>query len=143
MTSAIQSPCGSEVVLLGLSTALLVLAGCAREAEEAKPRPAPWPQIKGYEAMKVPADNPMSSAKVDLGKQLFYDARLSGDGSRSCYSCHLEEHGLTDGMAKAIGAYEVQLPRSSPTLWNIGYHSEFYWDGRSDSLRALSVNYTI
>jgi cytochrome c peroxidase len=93
--------------------------------------------------MKVPADNPMSSAKVELGKQLFYDARLSGDGSRSCYSCHLEEHGLTDGKAKAVGAYEGQLPRSSPTLWNIGYHSGFYWDGRSDSLRALSVSYTI
>jgi len=96
----------------------------------------PWPLIKGYETMKVPTDNPMAAAKVELGKQLFYDARLSGDGSRSCYSCHLKEHGLTDGKPKAIGAYGVQLPRSSPTLWNVAYHTEFYWDGRSDSLRA-------
>ncbi|HKZ52243.1 MAG TPA: cytochrome c peroxidase [Candidatus Acidoferrales bacterium] len=134
--SAKHSSHGLEVVLLTLTSACLLLAGCAREAEQPQPQPKPWPQIKGYEAMKVPADNPMTSAKVELGKQLFYDARLSGDGSRSCYSCHLKEHGLTDGKAKAIGAYEVQLPRSSPTLWNIGYHTEFYWDGRSGSLEA-------
>ena len=95
-----------------------------------------WPELKQYEAMKIPADNPMTAAKVELGKQLYYDARLSGDGSRACYSCHLKENGLTDGKPKAIGAYNVALPRSSPTLWNIGYHAEFYWDGRSKSLEA-------
>jgi cytochrome c peroxidase len=102
----------------------------------AAPAEPQWPEIKSYEAMKIPADNPMTAAKVELGKQLFYDARLSGDGSRSCYSCHLGEKGLTDGLPTAIGAYGVALPRSSPTLWNIGYHSEFYWDGRSKSLET-------
>ena len=47
------------------------------------------PAIPGYVAMTVPADNPMTQAKIDLGKQLYYDKRLSGDGSRACYSCHL------------------------------------------------------
>jgi cytochrome c peroxidase len=116
-----------------VTCALLFLAGCAREAEEVEVQ---WPEIAGYQAMPIPADNPMTPAKVELGKQLFYDARLSGDASRSCYSCHLKEHGLTDGRPRAIGAYERQLPRSSPTLWNIGYHTEFYWDGRSGSLEA-------
>jgi cytochrome c peroxidase len=115
---------------------LLLLAGCAQEAPQPQPQPPEWPQIEGYAPMQIPADNPMSPAKVALGKQLFYDSRLSGDGSRSCYSCHLKEHGLTDGQPRAIGAYEKQLTRSSPTLWNIGYHSEFYWDGRSKSLEA-------
>ncbi|MCH7765911.1 MAG: hypothetical protein IH916_05075, partial [Acidobacteria bacterium] len=104
------------LALVALAPLLAGLAGCQREAEA----PVEWPQLPGYEAMAIPADNPMTPAKVALGKQLFYDARLSGDGSRSCYSCHVKEHGLTDGRATAIGAYEKPLPRSSPTLWNIG-----------------------
>jgi cytochrome c peroxidase len=118
-----------------LAMLLVTLGACKREAEKAE-EPVKWPEIPGYAAMSIPADNPMTRAKVELGKQLYYDARLSGDGSRSCYSCHLQEYGLTDGKPKAIGSYNVELPRRSPTLWNIGYHSEFYWDGRSSSLEA-------
>ena len=95
--------------------------------------------LAGYEAMTIPADNPMTQEKVALGRQLFFDERLSIDGSKSCYSCHVCEHGLTDGLPKAIGAGNKQLPRSSPTLWNIGYHKEFYWDGRSNSLEAQAM----
>ena len=89
--------------------------------------------------MSIPADNPLTPEKVALGRQLFFDERLSIDGSKSCYSCHVCEHGLTDGLPKAIGAGNKQLPRSSPTLWNIGYHKEFYWDGRSNSLEAQAM----
>ena len=89
--------------------------------------------------MSIPADNPLTPEKVALGRQLFFDERLSIDGSKSCYSCHVCEHGLTDGLPKAIGAGNKQLPRSSPTLWNIGYHKEFYWDGRSGSLEAQAM----
>ena len=89
--------------------------------------------------MSIPADNPLTPEKVALGRQLFFDERLSIDGSKSCYSCHVCEHGLTDGLPKAIGAGNKQLPRSSPTLWNIGYHKQFYWDGRSDSLEAQAM----
>lgn len=97
------------------------------------------PSLPGYEAMTVPADNPMTQAKIELGRMLYYDKRLSGDGSRSCYSCHLKEHGLTDGKPTAIGAYETKLPRSSPTLWNIGFHTALYWDGRSPSLERQAM----
>jgi cytochrome c peroxidase len=89
--------------------------------------------------MPIPPDNPMTPEKVALGRQLFFDERLSGDGTRSCYSCHVCEKGLTDGLAKAVGAFSKQLPRSSPTLWNIGYHKEFYWDGRSPSLEKQAM----
>ncbi len=126
-----MKPFISVIVLTVMLAVALVIWPSARGAESAQ-----WPELKKYEAMKIPADNPMTAAKVELGKQLYYDARLSGDGSRSCYSCHLKENGLTDGKPKAIGAYNLALPRSSPTLWNIGYHSEFYWDGRSKSLEA-------
>ena len=117
-----------------LASALVTVVGCGRQPEPVAP--VVWPQISGYEAMKIPADNPMSVAKVELGKQLYYDTRLSGDGSRACYSCHLRENGLTDGKPTAVGAYGVALPRASPTLWNIGYHAEYYWDGRSNALEA-------
>lgn len=128
------------IVSLTLTAALLV--GCKRETAtpetaEFKPEILPVPQqLTTYEPMTIPADNPLTPEKVALGRQLFFDERLSGDGSRSCYSCHVCEKGLTDGLAKSVGAFNKNLPRSSPTLWNIGYHREFYWDGRSGSLEA-------
>lgn len=97
------------------------------------------PSVPGYQEMPIPADNTMTKEKVELGKHLFFDKRLSGDGSRSCYSCHLKENGLTDGKPTAIGAYDAKLPRASPTLWNIGYHKELYWDGRSPSLERQGM----
>ena len=125
---------GGKAVQVALSVVLVALSGCGRQPEPVAA--VEWPEISGYEAMKIPADNPMSVAKVELGKQLYYDTRLSGDGSRACYSCHLRENGLTDGKPTAVGAYDVALPRASPTLWNIGYHAEYYWDGRSNSLEV-------
>lgn len=124
--------------------AVVLIIGCNSNVKETtgtftpEIQPLP-PQLATYEAMSIPADNPMTPEKVALGRQLFFDERLSVDGSRSCYSCHVCEKGLTDGLPKAIGAANKQLPRSSPTLWNIGYHKEFYWDGRSGSLEKQAL----
>ncbi|MDG2148424.1 MAG: cytochrome c peroxidase [Planctomycetota bacterium] len=101
--------------------------------------PDGYTPLDGYEAMEIPADNPLTPMSATLGKELYFDTRLSGDGSRSCYSCHVCEKGLTDGLPTAIGAYEKKLSRSSPTLWNIGFHSEFYWDGRATSLEGQAA----
>ena len=131
-----------NVIRAGLvlsAAAALLFAGCDAApppAEETAMEATAWPELEGYEAMAVPDTNPMTAEKVELGKQLYYDPRLSGDGVRSCYGCHLKENGLTDGKPLAIGAFDKTLTRSSPTLWNIGYHSEFYWDGRSGALEA-------
>jgi cytochrome c peroxidase len=115
---------------------LVSAAGLSLTVVDAQ-QPAPaWPEIKSYEAMQIPPDNPMSVAKVELGKQLYYDARLSGDGSKACYSCHVKEKGLTDGLPLAQAPYNQTVPRSSPTMWNIGYHKEWYWDGRAKTLEA-------
>src|SRR6185503_15751319 len=122
---------------------LLTLSALAcenKETAEFKPEIQPLPAgLKRYAEMEVPADNPMTPEKAALGRQLFFDKRLSGDESRSCYLCHVCEHGLTDGLPKAIGAFNKPLPRSSPTLWNIGYHKMFYWDGRSPSLEKQAM----
>ncbi len=124
--------------LLGLAS---YLAGCSSQPDvetakfEPEILPIP-PQLERYEPMP---DYPTNPELVALGRQLFFDSRLSVDNTRSCYSCHVCENGLTDGKPKSIGALEKQLPRSSPSLWNIGYHKEFYWDGRSDSLEAQAL----
>jgi len=132
----------SLAVFLLLAAAFLV--GCRKNATEIagefKPDIQPLPtQLTTYEPMSIPSDNPMTLEKVALGRQLFFDERLSVDGTKSCYSCHVCEHGLTDGLPKAIGAGNKQLTRSSPTLWNIGYQKEFYWDGRSASLEKQAL----
>lgn len=87
----------------------------------------------------VPDDNPISADKVALGHELFMDKRLSGDGSRSCYSCHQNELGNADGLAKALGAGDKPLTRNTPTIWNVGYHPALYWDGRAPSLEKQAV----
>ena len=131
------------VAIFLLVIGALLVHGCNRQRSVSgafKPEILPLPaQLSTYEAMPIPADNPLTPEKVALGRQLFFDERLSGDGTRSCYSCHVCEKGLTDGLAKAVGAFNKQLPRSSPTLWNIGYHKEFYWDGRSPSLEKQAM----
>lgn len=128
------------VAVLFTIAALLVSCNRTPQTAEFQPELVPLPaQLTTYEPMSIPADNPLTPEKVALGRQLFFDERLSGDGSRSCYSCHVCEKGLTDGLAKAVGAFNKQLPRSSPTLWNIGYHKEFYWDGRSGSLEKQAM----
>ena len=121
----------SAPLLIGI----LLLAGCAPTVEAPSEETAgAWPAMPGFEAMKIPEDNPMTPEKVALGKQLYYDQRLSGDGTRSCYGCHLAENGLTDGKPVAIGAFDKTLTRSAPTMWNVGYYPELYWDGRSSAL---------
>ena len=126
--------------LLAVLTALAGAPACAPQAEEPAGETAPAAFVPGppedFENPVIPADNPQTPEKVALGKQLYFDTRLSADGSRSCYTCHLVENGLTDGKPVAEGALGRVLTRSSPSLWNIAYHTQFYWDGRSGSLEA-------
>jgi cytochrome c peroxidase len=125
---------GAIAVVVILVVGVVIHQRRSGEAEF-EPEILPLPGgLRGYEAMKIPPDNPMTPEKVALGRQLFFDKRLSADGSRSCYSCHLNEKGLSDGLPTSVGALGKRLPRNSPTLWNIGYHHEFYWDGRAPTL---------
>ena len=122
------------------SSVLLFACGTAQEQTLQLPSdPAKYAPLEKYEAMKIPADNPITVEKATLGWQLWFDKRLSGDGKLACYSCHVNEHGLTDGKALGKGAFDVALKRSAPTLWNIGYHAEWYWDGRSKALEGQAL----
>jgi cytochrome c peroxidase len=123
------------------SSVLLFACGTAQDQTLTLPSdPKNYAPLEKYEAMKIPADNPMSVEKATLGWQLWFDKRLSGDGSRSCYSCHVNEKGLADGKVKNTNATTGKpLARHTPTLWNIGYHAEWYWDGRAKTLEGQAL----
>jgi len=108
----------------------------SRPAEAPVERAALPPAPAGFPSLKIPADNPQTAEKVALGHQLFFDARLSVDGSRACYTCHQNEHGNGGETPTAIGAKDKPLTRHSPVIWNTAYFEAFYWDGRAGSLEA-------
>lgn len=93
-----------------------------------------WPSLRLYEPMVVPTDNPMTPERVELGRQLFFDKRMSGDLSTACVSCHRPEFGLTDGRRRPLGPYGIASERACPTLWNVGYQQALFWEGSSPSL---------
>ena len=90
---------------------------------------------------RVPADNPMSSAKVELGRRLFYDTRLSGNGAYACSSCHQQARAFTDGRAHAIGSTGATHPRSSMSLANVAYNVTFGW--ADPGLRSLEAQIAV
>ncbi len=86
-----------------------------------------------------PKDNPVSSAKVALGRQLFFDPRLSGKNTMSCASCHRPDKAFGDGLPRARGANRKRLSRNTPTLINVGFYGRFSWDGRATSLEEQAL----
>ncbi|MEM8545254.1 MAG: MbnH family di-heme enzyme [Cyanobacteria bacterium P01_H01_bin.119] len=75
----------------------------------------------------VPANNPMTAAKVELGRRLFYETRLSATGDFSCATCHIQSLAFTDGKALSVGATGQVHPRNSMSLTNVGYNSAQTW----------------
>ncbi|HIB8182058.1 cytochrome-c peroxidase [Elizabethkingia anophelis] len=84
--------------------------------------------------MQYPADNPYSEDKMELGKTLFFDPRLSKSGQIACASCHNPELGWADGNRVSFGHDRQNGTRNAPTLLNIGFAKTFFWDGRSATL---------
>jgi cytochrome c peroxidase len=89
--------------------------------------PFVWRLPAGFPAPVVPGDNPMSTAKVFLGRHLFYDNRLSLNQTQSCASCHKQELAFTDGRATALGSTGQAHPRSAMSLVNVAYASTLTW----------------
>ena len=121
-------------------------AGGARAASATKPAakpaatPAAKPTVKpagavayrwelppGFPEPVVPADNPMTHEKVALGRHLFYDTRLSGNGTFSCASCHLQSRAFADALPRAVGSTGEVHPRGSMGLANIAYSPALTW----------------
>ena len=94
-----------------------------------------WRLPPGFPPPLVPADNPMSEAKVGLGCRLFFETRLSATNTYSCASCHHPELAFTDGRALAVGAKGDSMHRGAMTLTNVAYNPAFTW--ASDSVVTL------
>jgi len=88
----------------------------------------------GLPAEPLPPDNPPTAETIALGRRLFYDTRLSADGSISCASCHDPNRGFTDGQRVAKGIRGQTGTRSAPSLLNSAYYPVEFWDGRAASL---------
>ncbi len=91
---------------------------------------------RAFPASSEPADNPTTAEKVDLGRLLFFDPVLSQNNDFACASCHHPDLGFSDGRATAMGAHETALARNAPTLWNVAFARNLFWDGRLQSLEA-------
>ena len=86
-----------------------------------------------------PLDNPTTAEKIELGQQLFFDPRLSGDNNMSCASCHPPGKSFADGLPQALGRSGQRLDRNTPTLLNVAFYSTFFWDGRAGSLEEQAL----
>ncbi len=84
----------------------------------------------------VPASNPLTKGKYELGRQLYFDARISLDGTVSCATCHNPARGWTDGMPVSIGIAGQTGGRSAPSVINTAYGKTMFWDGRAPSLEG-------
>jgi len=91
----------------------------------------------------IPADNPQTDAKITLGKQLFFDPRLSITGTHSCNSCHNLAAGGEDGRAQPVGVYGRKGRRSTLTIWNAAYHTIHNWDGSARTLEEQNQGHLL
>lgn len=108
---------------------LLVLTSAAFGCDDGAPAAAPWvwDVPSGFPTPRVPADNPMNEAKVELGRRLFYDRRLSGNGTQSCASCHRQERAFTEDRATSLGSTGEAHFRNAMSLTNVAYNTTQTW----------------
>jgi cytochrome c peroxidase len=116
-----------RVLLIAMvAVALGALGACA--ADPAPPQAWTW-RLRELPVPRVPADNPMSADKVELGRHLFYDTRLSGDGTQACASCHAQARAFTDGLAVPVGITGEAGRHNAMSLANVVYNSSSTWAG--------------
>ena len=104
-----------------LLVSLACLGGCARET------PYQWQLPPGFPQPRVPEDNALTVEKVELGRHLFYDRRLSANGTQACASCHHQSHAFAEDAALATGSTGQKHHRNSMALVNVAYTSTFTW----------------
>lgn len=112
------------LALVALASALLSACG----TDELVTLPKSFPQLR------VPEDNALTREKVDLGKRLFYDSRLSRTQEVACASCHSQEHAFADPRRVSTGVEGRQGTRNAPPLFNLAWNKSFFWDGGAPTL---------
>jgi len=129
------------LAFLFLAAGVVLHSGCKKS-----PPPAPAAYVLkiplGLEqdySRWIPADNPMTAAKVELGKKLYFDERLSVDGTLSCATCHNPRFGFSNGVQFSPGFQGKLGDRNSPTVLNRLYSTAQFWDGRAASLEEQAL----
>jgi len=130
----------AAIGLSGLVLALVMIA-CGNGDELPQPRAVQLDLPLGLDASAVfiPADNPLTDQKIALGKQLFFDKRLSADNTVACATCHTPRFGWTDGQPVATGIRGQKGGRSAPSAINRALSQNQFWDGRAASLEAQAL----
>ena len=145
-----------ERVLIPLVMAgtVVLLFGCERSAKRESSKQLPTPetdplaQPKSLQQVgapvemtreKIPADNPQTPEKISLGQRLFFDRRLSVDGTVSCSTCHDPARAFTDGKPTSVGIKGRVGQRNAPTILNALYNKTQFWDGRVNTLEEQAA----
>lgn len=119
---------------------LLTAAACGGEPPSTGPTPWVWDLPPGFPEPQVPADNPMSAPKVELGRRLFFDPRLSRNETQSCASCHEPALAFSDGRATSSGSTGELGRRNAMSLANVAYASTLLWANPSvDALETQAL----
>lgn len=122
------------MIRLVLAAIVVICVGCAEQQVE--PLPDLYPNVpSNLPPVPVPSDNQITPAKAELGKALFYEPRLSSDGTIACASCHRPERSFSDApnqVSRGVGGALGQ--RNAPTLINVAYRRSYFWDGRAATL---------
>ena len=124
------------VVAVGLVAA--VTSSFAAAADEPKSEAVTKVPL-GLDPLPIPADNPQTVAKIELGKQLYFDPRLSYDGTISCATCHDPKKGWSNGEQFGVGIKGQKGGRNSPTVLNAAYFPLQFWDGRAKELEGQAL----
>jgi len=95
--------------------------------------------LEPMKAVPIPAQNAQTVEKIELGKKLFFDRRLSGDGTMSCSTCHDPEKGFSDDLAISLSYPTTRNWRNSPTLINVGFQKFLFHDGRAKTLEEQAL----
>ena len=95
--------------------------------------------VGGTRTSLPPHRDGFTPQQIDLGRYLFFDPVLSGDGTLSCASCHRPDKGLADGRPRSVGVDGRDVPRAAPTLWNVAFLKRLFWDARAESLEAQAL----
>lgn len=98
-----------------------------------------WEAPLGLPAVPIPADNPMTVEKVELGKMLYFDKRLSIDGTVSCATCHKPDYAYAEPRATSEGIDGLVGERNSPSVINTAYFTTMFWDGRAKSMEEQAA----
>ena len=103
------------------------------------PVPVRAGHLEPFKTTPVPEENPQTPEKAQLGKMLFFDRRLSGDGTMSCATCHIPELGFSDGQAISLNYPTTRNWRNSPTLINVTFCKFLFHDGRAMTLEDQAL----